>query len=75
MYVCLCKAVTDKQIKHAVAEQGACSLRCLRRRFGLATQCGKCSVHAKQILRGAAAARNIPRRAAAAVSGLRTPAS
>lgn len=49
MYVCLCKAVTDKQIQQAACE-GACSMRCLNK-LGVATQCGKCAKHAKQILR------------------------
>lgn len=48
MYVCLCKAVTDKQIRKA-AEQG-CSMRCLINELGLATQCGKCAKYAKQII-------------------------
>ena len=50
MYVCLCKAVTDKQIRQAACE-GACSMRCLNSKLGVATQCGKCARHAKQILR------------------------
>ncbi|GAA0202524.1 MULTISPECIES: (2Fe-2S)-binding protein [Kangiella] len=49
MYVCLCKAVTDKAIKKAACE-GACSMRCLNK-MGVATQCGKCARDAKQILR------------------------
>ncbi|HEY9031722.1 MAG: bacterioferritin-associated ferredoxin [Kangiella sp.] len=50
MYVCLCKAITDKQIKDA-AFNGASSMRCLNKELGVATQCGKCAVTAKQILR------------------------
>lgn len=50
MYVCLCKAITDKQIKDA-AYNGATSMRCLNKDLGVATQCGKCAVTAKQILR------------------------
>ncbi|PKM04894.1 MAG: hypothetical protein CVV16_03135 [Gammaproteobacteria bacterium HGW-Gammaproteobacteria-6] len=42
MYVCLCKGVTDKQIRNAVAE-GASSLRDLRQALDVATQCGKCA--------------------------------
>ena len=41
MYICLCKAVTDSQIRQAVC-QGACSMRELRQRLGVASQCGKC---------------------------------
>ena len=49
MYVCLCKAVTDKQIRKAAAEDG-CSMKCLMSELGVATQCGKCAKFAKQIL-------------------------
>ena len=49
MYVCLCKGVTDGDIKNAVAS-GCRSLRELKRETGLATQCGKCSCHARDIL-------------------------
>lgn len=49
MYVCLCKAVTDKAIKQKVAE-GVCSMRELKSCLGVASQCGKCSCQAQQIL-------------------------
>lgn len=49
MYVCLCKGVTDKQIKAAVNE-GARRMRCLREQTGLGSQCGKCCCEAKTIL-------------------------
>jgi len=41
MYMCLCKAVTDKQIREAVCG-GACKMRDLRESLGLASQCGRC---------------------------------
>ncbi|WP_338067864.1 bacterioferritin-associated ferredoxin [Aliidiomarina maris] len=49
MYVCLCKAVTDKDIHRAVS-QGACSMRCLRQLNGVGSQCGRCVGHAKEVL-------------------------
>lgn len=50
MYVCLCKAVTDSQIRDAV-EQGACSMKELASQLGVATQCGKCGCDARELLR------------------------
>ena len=54
MYVCICKAVTDTQIKRAV-DNGASSLRDIRNELGAMTQCGKCSSLTKQILNEALA--------------------
>ena len=50
MYVCLCKAVTDSQIRDAV-ENGASSMRDLARELGVATQCGKCGCDARELLK------------------------
>ncbi|MDA8095877.1 MAG: (2Fe-2S)-binding protein [Betaproteobacteria bacterium] len=44
MYVCLCKAVTDRQIRQAVG-QGACTMRALRQTLGVCTGCGRCAQH------------------------------
>jgi bacterioferritin-associated ferredoxin len=49
MYVCVCKGITDRQIKAAIAD-GASSLGQLRKALGVATQCGKCSVMTREIL-------------------------
>lgn len=49
MYVCLCHAVTDKDIKRAV-EEGACTMRDLRNGLQVATQCGRCGQCAKACL-------------------------
>ncbi|MHB1142904.1 MAG: bacterioferritin-associated ferredoxin [Sulfuricaulis sp.] len=49
MYVCVCKCVTDGDIREAVCE-GACSMRELRMCLGVATQCGRCARHARQVL-------------------------
>lgn len=50
MYVCVCRAVTDSQIREAICE-GACSMRELRQRLGVASECGRCSSCALGILR------------------------
>ena len=49
MYVCLCKAVTDRQIRESIAG-GACTFADVRRQLGVATQCGKCGQLAKSIV-------------------------
>jgi bacterioferritin-associated ferredoxin len=48
MYVCICKAVTDGQIRAAV-EDGITSMSGLRQSLGCSGQCGKCAVHVKQV--------------------------
>lgn len=48
MYICICKAVTDGQIRSAVQE-GVTSLSGLRQSLGCTGQCGKCGKHVKQI--------------------------
>ncbi|KAB7623037.1 bacterioferritin-associated ferredoxin [Alkalilimnicola sp. S0819] len=50
MYVCICNAVTDKQIRRAVAD-GAQSMRELRKQLGVCSDCGKCGPCAREILR------------------------
>ena len=50
MYVCVCNAVTDRQIEQAV-EDGASSLADLSRELKVATCCGRCSDCAKQVLK------------------------
>ena len=49
MYVCLCNAITDKQIEAAICD-GACTVECLQRCLGVSTQCGKCACQVEQIL-------------------------
>lgn len=50
MYVCVCQAVTDRQIREA-AESGARSLRDLRRDLGVTRDCGRCASCAHECLR------------------------
>lgn len=49
MYVCLCKAVSDKVIKQHIAN-GACTMRELKTGLGVGSQCGKCVCQASAIL-------------------------
>lgn len=49
MYVCVCHAVTDAQIRQA-AQDGAQTLRDLRRDLGVTRDCGRCATCAKQCL-------------------------
>ena len=50
MYVCLCKGITDTQIRTAV-QDGASSIKELRNTLGVASQCGKCGILARDIVR------------------------
>lgn len=57
MYVCLCKGVTDRQIRQAIAD-GACSMRDLRATLDVANQCGKCGRDCKSLLNEGVVAKN-----------------
>lgn len=50
MYVCICQAVTERQVREA-ARQGARTVKELRECLGLAGECAKCARCAHQILR------------------------
>lgn len=50
MYVCVCKAVTDRQIREA-AHSGARTLKDLRRDLGVTRECGRCASCAHDCLR------------------------
>jgi bacterioferritin-associated ferredoxin len=49
MYVCICKSVTDKQIRRAAAS-GVDNLYELRDALGVAAGCGSCAGMAQEIL-------------------------
>ena len=49
MYVCICKSVTDKQIRRAAAS-GVDNVYELREALGVASGCGSCADHAQSIL-------------------------
>ena len=48
MYVCICKAVTDREIRSAVLD-GARTVRDLRNQLGCTGQCGKCKQQVREI--------------------------
>lgn len=50
MIVCICQNISDRKIREEV-EAGARNLAHLRSHLGVGTCCGKCHVHAKQVLR------------------------
>ena len=52
MYVCVCHAVTERQI-HEAARNGAHTLKDLRRDLGVTSDCGRCASCARQCLREA----------------------
>lgn len=58
MYVCICHAVNDKQIKEAVGA-GATSMRDLAKQLSVGTKCGKCVCDAKELLPSADAQKNV----------------
>ena len=49
MYVCICNAITDKEIRRA-AEAGARDLWALQAELGVASGCGSCKEVASEIL-------------------------
>ena len=49
MYVCICKSVTDRQIRRAAAD-GVDTLYQLRDSLGVAAGCGSCADMAEAIL-------------------------
>ena len=56
MIVCVCRRITDHQIRQAAAD-GAVSLECLQFELGVATQCGRCADCASHVLCNARAAK------------------
>ncbi|OHV07758.1 (2Fe-2S)-binding protein [Kushneria phosphatilytica] len=49
MFVCLCRKITDHQLRNAVSE-GARSWQEVRRMTGCSGQCGKCACTAESIV-------------------------
>lgn len=50
MIVCVCRRISDHQIRQAVRD-GAQNLEALQAELGVATQCGRCAECACQVLR------------------------
>jgi len=49
MYVCICKAVTDSQIRAAIS-QGACTRKDLAQCLKVGRDCGKCNAEVRELL-------------------------
>ncbi len=49
MYICVCKAVTDKDI-HKAINQGCCSRRMLKQTLGAGSVCGQCTPMIREML-------------------------
>ena len=49
MFVCLCKSVTDHEIKNSV-EMGVTSFAEMQTHLSVATVCGSCTCEVKQII-------------------------
>jgi bacterioferritin-associated ferredoxin len=58
MIVCICRRVSDHDIRRAAAE-GAVSLECLQFELGVGTQCGRCADCATRVLCEARAAQGL----------------
>lgn len=52
MFVCICRNVTDGQIRQAMREHDLCSLREVREHLGVGAQCGRCAQCAKEVIAG-----------------------
>lgn len=52
MYVCVCNAVTEKQVFSAVSA-GARTVKDLKNTLGVGAECGRCASCAKQCLKQA----------------------
>lgn len=50
MYVCICHGINEKDIQEAV-DDGAKSVRDVRRSHGVGSQCGKCVCHAAKVIK------------------------
>jgi bacterioferritin-associated ferredoxin len=51
MYICICNAVTERQV-HAAVDSGAVTLSDLQFELGVATCCGRCADTAQEYLPG-----------------------
>ncbi len=49
MFVCVCNAITEKDIRQAV-DNGSETIKLLKEKFAIGNQCGGCITLSKQIL-------------------------
>lgn len=50
MYVCICRQITDNQIRD-LCREGISSLQDIRAKLGVASECGKCGKLAQSIVK------------------------
>ncbi|MFT4860856.1 MAG: bacterioferritin-associated ferredoxin [Pseudohongiellaceae bacterium] len=50
MYVCICRQITDNQIRD-LCREGVSSFQDIRARLGVASECGKCGKLAQSIVK------------------------
>lgn len=50
MYICICKSLTDRDIRRSVMAGGVECMQSLRERLGAATGCGGCEAAARDCL-------------------------
>ena len=50
MYICVCRAVSERRISHSVAREGVATFRELQARLGVASVCGRCAPAARECL-------------------------
>jgi bacterioferritin-associated ferredoxin len=50
MYICVCKAVTDGQLRTAI-DNGICTHRQLVHCFGVGKDCGKCNKEVSELVK------------------------
>ena len=60
MYVCLCNALTDRQVKQAAATAGVRTTASIYAACGCRAQCGQCARALLDLLRGTATADPLP---------------
>ena len=51
MYVCICRQITEDQIRDLCRDSGATSFSEVRNQLGVGLDCGKCGNHARSVLR------------------------
>jgi bacterioferritin-associated ferredoxin len=68
MYICICKNVTDGQIRKAVREGRVHNMRSLRRELGACGQCGKCAGDARRVVRDCLDEKNLSATSALAMA-------
>ncbi|WP_448549803.1 (2Fe-2S)-binding protein [Thalassotalea fusca] len=50
MFVCICKNITDKDIKELVVSNGVGNIRELKKHLDIASQCGTCTKLTQKII-------------------------